>query len=132
VDKVFRYGAGSDKRKPFGELFFSRDFSQHLSENEKERYGYALEMLRLAPSASNKQPWRIVLKDNVFHFFLQRTPNYNNLIKHSDLQRIDMGIAMSHFDLALTEKDIAHYWFIKDPDIALENLMEYVASCGIN
>jgi len=131
IDKVFRFTVEADKRKPFDDLFFSQTFSQKLSEYEKEKYGFCLEMMQLAPSASNKQPWRIILKDNVFHFFLKRTPNYNKTILHSDLQRVDMGIAMSHFELSLTEMNITHKWFIGNLNIELENLTEYVASCEI-
>jgi len=132
IDKVFRYSAESDKRKPFDELFFSQTFSQKLSENEKEEYGLCLEMLRLAPSASNKQPWRVILKDKVFHFYLKRTPNYDKAIKHSDLQRVDMGIAMSHFELALTEKNISHKWTDVNIQMELDPQIEYIASCEIS
>jgi len=132
VDKLFRYVAEADKRKPFDELFFSQTFSQNLSENEKEKYGFFLEMIRLAPSASNKQPWRILLKDNMFHFYLKRTPNYDKTIKHADLQRVDIGIAMSHFELALAEKNIAFKWHIKNPTIELDETTVYIASCAIN
>jgi len=131
VDKLFRFAVEADKRKPFDELFFSQSFSQSLSESEKEKYGFYLEMLRLAPSASNKQPWRILLKDNTFHFYLKRTPNYNKTIKHADLQRVDMGIAMSHFELALAKNNIAYKWVIKNPTIGLDNDIEYIASCEI-
>ena len=97
IDKLFRRMAGSDNRKPFDELFYSKNFTESLSEKEKAAYGFFLEMVRLAPSASNKQPWRVVLKDDVFHFYLKRTPNYNSKLMQSDLQRVDMGIGMSNF-----------------------------------
>jgi len=131
VDKAFRYVARSDSRKPFDELFFSNSFNQKLTEQQKEKYGFYLEMVRLAPSASNKQPWRIVLSGSTFHFFLKRTPNYNKTILHSDLQRVDMGIGISHFDLSLSEKKISHQWVIEPPAIELDELVEYIASCEI-
>ena len=55
IDKMFRYMAGSDNRKPFDELFFSKTFQGQLNEKEKNIVGFFLEMVRLAPSASNKQ-----------------------------------------------------------------------------
>ena len=131
IDKLFRRFAGSNNRKPFDELFFSQTFLQPLSENEKAAYGFFLEMIRLAPSASNKQPWRIVLIDNVFHFYLKRTPNYNNKLLQSDLQRVDMGIGMAHFDLALSEKQISHDWEVNNPGLELEELTEYIATCRL-
>ena len=131
IDKMFRRVAGSDKRKSFDELFFSETFSIQLSEKEKETYGYFLEMVRLAPSASNKQPWRVVVNEKVLHFFLKRTPNYNNKKLLSDLQRVDMGIAISHFELALNEKNILHRWVVSNPALDLDEMTEYTASCEI-
>ena len=108
---------------------YSYRLSQPLSENEKAAYGFFLEMVRLAPSASNKQPWTIILIDNVFHFYLKRTPNYYSKLLQSDLQRVDMGIAMAHFELALSEKQVSHDWEVNNPGLELEELTEYIASC---
>ena len=131
IDKMFRYMAGSDNRKPFDELFFSKTFQEQLSEKEKETVGYFLEMVRLAPSASNKQPWRVVVENNVLHFFLKRTPNYAKNIMHADLQRVDMGIAIAHLELALQEKNMPHRWTVEKPDLDLDDMTEYTASCEI-
>jgi hypothetical protein len=131
IDKMFRRVAGSDYRKPFDELFFSETFSQSLSEKERSLYGYFLEMVRLAPSAANKQPWRIVLVGKVFHFYLKRTPNYNNKVLLSDLQRVDMGICISHFESALSEKNVKHRWISEDPGPETNELTEYIASCEL-
>ena len=131
VDKMFRRFAGSDNRKPFDELFFSDIFSKQLSDKDKKNYGSLLEMIRLAPSASNKQPWRIVVNDKMLHFFLQRTPNYNKNVLHSDLQRVDMGIAMSHLELALNERNTGHRWIVINPGLVVDEMTEYIASCEI-
>ena len=40
------------------------------------RYATALEAVRMAPSATNKQPWRIVRDGGDWHFYLQRTKGY--------------------------------------------------------
>ncbi len=59
-----------------------------------------LEYVRMAPSASNKQPWRIVMDVNgEAHFFIERTPKYGHALGY-DIQMIDMGIALSHYVLA--------------------------------
>jgi len=121
--------AGSDNRKPFDELFFSKTFQGQLNEKEKETFGFFLEMVRLAPSASNKQPWRVVVDNKVLHFFLKRTPNYNKNMLHADLQRVDMGIAISHVELALNEKNVSHKWTVNKPDIDVDDMTEYTASC---
>jgi nitroreductase len=71
--------------------------------------------VRLGPSASNKQPWRIVLKEGGFHFFLDRDKAYSAMMPVADLQRIDLGIAMCHFQLAAAELGLAGEWRDGDP-----------------
>lgn len=115
-ERLIRKGAGSDQRKPWEELFFEMAFDQPLQRDAgSEHDRLLLEMVRLAPSASNKQPWRIVRGNNVFHFFLQRTPGYGGFVKDVDLQRIDMGIAMAHFELTARTHGAAGGWKVMDP-----------------
>ncbi|MCP3954773.1 MAG: nitroreductase, partial [Desulfobacterales bacterium] len=61
-EKAIRWGAGSDNRKPVRELFFQSDFESPLDtvNNGLE----PLAMVRLAPSASNRQPWRVVVDED--------------------------------------------------------------------
>ncbi|MBI5845366.1 MAG: nitroreductase family protein [Deltaproteobacteria bacterium] len=121
IDAVVRLGAGSRKRLPFESLFFSPDFSRPLSENRPEPWIKSLEMVRLGPSASNKQPWRMVASPDgrEFHLFLERTPGYGEknlkFFGMADMQRLDMGIAMRHFELAQAEQDIHGEWVICPP-----------------
>jgi len=65
------------------------------SANAAGRYLDPLEMLRLGPSASNRQPWRVVKEPGreIFHLYLRRSKGYDKLIKAVDLQRLDMGIS---------------------------------------
>ncbi len=114
TDRLIRSFAGSDNRKSRNELFFC-DNKGRLDAYPENVYKKALDMVRLAPSASNKQPWRIVKEDgkNIFHFFLERTPGYNRNVKPSgraDLQRVDMGIAMCHFECAAIELGLKGLW----------------------
>jgi nitroreductase len=94
----------ADQRKPWDQLFFLSDFDTPLTPEKAEEYANVFEMVRLAPSASNKQPWRIILINHVFHFFEYKEPGYSNVFPY-DIQRIDMGIAASHFELAMHELD---------------------------
>ena len=128
IDSTMRYVAGSKNRKSWEELFFLRNFSHPLSEPEADNYLTPLEMLRLAPSASNKQPWRIVKELNKFHFYLQHTKGYAKVMAY-DLQRVDMGIAMCHFELIAKERGIEGRWQISDPgSISTTPDTEYVVS----
>jgi len=92
-------------------------------------------MVRLAPSASNKQPWRIVLSEdkNTCHFYLEPTPNYSGNKMGFEMQRIDMGIAMCHFELACKELKLSGKWKVNDPKIDLLNEQtEYIVSWECN
>lgn len=95
----------ADHRKEWRELFFKDDFRSVLSEEEALDFRFPLEMIRLGPSASNKQPWRVVVSDNSCHFYEYKEPKYSDRFPY-DIQRIDMGIAAAHFDFAVKEKGL--------------------------
>lgn len=127
LESTMRFAAGSKNRKHWDEIFFSCDFSHHLSKEEAGKYVTPLEMLQLAPSASNKQPWRIVKDTNMSHFYLQHTKGYAKMLAN-DLQRVDMGIAMCHFELTAKELGLNGKWQISDPSISTHQDTEYVVS----
>ncbi|EHQ90325.1 nitroreductase family protein [Desulfosporosinus youngiae] len=127
IDSAMRFTAGSNNRKRWEELFFLRKFGQPLAEPEAGSYETPLEMIRLAPSASNKQPWRIVKDSNQIHFYLQHTKGYAKFLAY-DLQRVDMGIAMCHFEMTAKELGIDGKWLISDPEISTPQDTEYVVS----
>lgn len=118
TEKIMRKGSGGDKRLPWDQLFFkagSQDgskagFGAALTEADAGEYASVLELVRWAPSAVNRQPWRIVAEMadgadvRAFHF-------YQAGIKAGDsssvqMHRIDMGIAICHFHLAALEKGL--------------------------
>ena len=72
------------------------------------------------------------LHDRALHLFLQRTPKYSQSLKAidmADLQRIDMGIAMSHLELAAREQGLEGEWISEPPDLgALPPGTEYIAT----
>jgi nitroreductase len=127
IDKGFRLFAGSKNRLPFRELFFMKSFDSPLTESSAGRLAVPLEMVRLGPSASNKQPWRFVVDGDIAHLFLQRTKGYGGALP-VDIQKIDIGIAMVHFELSAKEAGIDGRWIQADPGIKLPELAEYSSS----
>ncbi|ACL20617.1 nitroreductase [Desulfitobacterium hafniense DCB-2] len=111
LESAMRLAAGSKNRKPWQELFFNQALGRPLTEAEADNYATPLEMVRLAPSASNKQPWRIIMAQGRAHFYLQRTKDYGKGLGF-DIQRVDMGIAMCHFELAAKELGLPGQWQI--------------------
>ncbi len=130
-DRIVRWGARGDQRLPFSRLFFDGAFDQPLAGDADPGLAAALEIVRLAPSASNKQPWRLLLDGASVHLFLARDAAYRRIIPGVDLQRIDAGIAMSHFSHSLAEQGrLARWHDAGQPPPAGE--LEYVASAHID
>jgi len=131
TDSIIRWSAGSRNRRPWHQLFFHGSFEKALTDEVAGRYLDPLEMLRLGPSASNRQPWRVVKEPgkDIFHLFLRRSKGYDKLIKAVDLQRLDMGIAMSHFELTARELGLSGRWEnMPPPSSPLPERTEYVWS----
>lgn len=142
-DSAIRLSMGSANRKPWETLFYNQNFNTPLTREASAGYDTALDMVRLAPSASNKQPWRIVMDINgdtpQVHLFLQRSKNYyernKSMFGLADLQRVDMGIAMCHFELACREVGIDGEWvaMAESPFTGLvPESAEYVATWTTN
>ncbi len=125
INKIMRKAIGADSRKAWDKLFFDGDFSKPLTQEAAGDYAYALEMVRLAPSAANKQPWRIVRQGNVWHFFEKKEMSSSE----NDIQRLDVGIALCHFELAAKEKGLkGELKTFENVDIACEDNMLYIFS----
>ena len=114
----------ADERKPAEELFFDEDFDNPLNVGD-EKIKTALEAVRLAPSATNTQPWRVVKVGNKFHFYVEHKKGYAN--KNGDVQKIDMGIALCHFMSIIDGK-----CKIENPNISTpDDIVEYIATVVI-
>ena len=127
TDRAFRFMAKSDKRKPWAELFFEGRPGNPLAKENAGAQGEALEAVRIGPSASNRQPWRIIREGASGHFFLARTPGYDKMLGEIRLQEVDMGIALCHFELAAQELKIRGSWKEAKPAFDAGTL-EYVVS----
>jgi hypothetical protein len=127
TDRAFRFMAKSDKRKPWQELFFDEQPGKPLVKENAGAFGPALESVRIGPSASNRQPWRVICEGASCHFFLQRTLGYDKILGEIRLQEVDMGIALCHFELAAKELGIGGRW--KDAKPAFDaGTWEYLVS----
>jgi len=128
-ENMMRKAVNADKRLNFEDIAYYNNFEQPLTPDAAGKLFLPLEMVRLAPSAVNKQPWRMVIDNNVVHFYLQRTKNFNG--GKLDMQKIDMGIALCHFELMANELGIHTEFIIEDPIISCKNEVEYIASYKI-
>lgn len=97
VARTMELATHQKRRKPFEELFFDQNWQTPLSVKRAGRLAVPLEMVRIAPSSRNCQPWRVLVDEKGIHF-------YQNGSK--EMNRIDMGIALCHFELACREKKL--------------------------
>ncbi|MCH5148451.1 MAG: nitroreductase [Clostridiales bacterium] len=122
-EKLMRKAVKADERLPFEKLFFENSFAKGLISESAGQFADALEMVRLAPSAVNKQPWRAVICDNCVHFFKKKSLNAAGTF---DIQKIDIGIALAHFDLTLKESGIEGRFVDCKPDFEVDGSTEYI------
>lgn len=125
TEAAMRSFVGAANRKPRSELFFDGSVSKPLTEEAAAPYSSALELVRLAPSASNKQPWRVIKDEKGLHFFLCRTKGYG--VPSYDVQLNDLGIAKCHFELCATELGLSGSWQTLE-NTASPSGWEYVCS----
>ncbi|MCR5010069.1 MAG: nitroreductase family protein [Clostridia bacterium] len=126
-ESMMRKGIKADTRMKFWDLFFDGSFDKPLAEEKAGKLAEALEGVRLAPSAVNKQPWRVVVCGDKAHFYEKRSKGYVTP-DGWDVQKIDMGIALCHFDLAAQECGPEVSLEICDPGIPCPEDTVYTAT----
>lgn len=99
LESLTRITLGSDNRLPMNKLFSEGQFGQPVLENNV--FFNALQMMRLAPSAKNSQPWRAIVIGNEVYFYY---------IKKSEASMLDLGIALCHFASVLDEEGKVGIW----------------------
>jgi len=128
-ETMMRKGVKADSRLDFEKLFFDGSFERPLPAEKAGDLRLALEMVRLAPSAVNGQPWRAVVCGDAAHFFEKRG---RGMAKDTwDIQKIDMGIALCHFELGAVEGGLNPVFYVEDPGIPGQDGLIYIASFRI-
>ena len=127
-EAMMRKGVGADERMPADKLFFRESFDKPLDISGGD--ADLFEMVRWAPSAVNKQPWRIVVCGDSYHFYEKKDKGYVS-DKTGDLQKIDVGIALCHFVSGLEEQGRAASVTVSDPGIAVPENTEYIATVTV-
>jgi len=123
-ETMMRKGTKADSRNAFEALFFDGSFAKPLTRERAGRLEQPLEAVRLGPSAVNKQPWRVVVTENAAHFYVKKVKG----VPVAEMQKIDLGIALCHFDLVSKELGIETEFVILDSDVPASPDTEYIAS----
>lgn len=128
-EKAIRYVSKANSRKPFQDMFFMKDRNHSIQHDDLEEWmKCTLEYVQVGPSASNKQPWRIIIDQGNVHFYLEKTSNYATMMPF-DMQALDLGIAICHFEQGLIQYK-KQYEFKQYPEIA-QNGWIYILSISI-
>lgn len=128
-ETLMRKGVGADSRISADKLFFAEEWGQALKPDED--MADILELVRWAPSAVNKQPWRLICKDGVHHFYEKKDKGYVSDAT-GDMQKIDIGIALCHFIMGLEARGLQSDVIVDDPGLTVPAEAEYIASVRIN
>lgn len=111
-EKFTRFGIAADQRKPFDELFSQDHWGQPLSSDHP--FQNILQLVRIGPSGTNQQPWRILVQGNSLHLYLKPTPNYAKGFPF-EMQLLDMGIALCHLEVGLNQEGLQYTYVDKIP-----------------
>ena len=127
-ETLMRKGVKADTRMKFEELFFVKNFETPMTEQFAKENGLFddLEAVRFAPSAVNKQPWRIVVDGKKAHFYEKHDKGF--LTPDYDLQKIDLGIALYNFETQMTTELRNPVLSVEDPGISVPEGVDYVAT----
>ena len=120
-EAAMRKGVRADSRKPAEQLFFEGNWDTPLKTDDPAVKD-ALEAVRLAPSAVNKQPWRILKVNDSYHFYVRHDRGFGGS-GTGDMQKIDLGIALCHFMMF-----VKGTLRISDPGIPAAENTEYIAT----
>ena len=128
-EKAIRKAIKANNRVAWEKIFFNGNFETPLSKKIAGKFEVPLEMIRLSPSASNKQPWRIVKEEgkNMYHFYL---PIGTSKIDkgYKNMRKLDIGIAICHFDHTTRELGYSGRWEIKEPTEISKPNVKYTIS----
>jgi len=120
------------RREPF-DLFSEIDEKGRIVPLRTEGiWSRVLDAVRIAPSASNKQPWRLFVdrrRGEALHLVMHEDQRYNNMLGEVKLQELDMGIAMRHVEVAAKAEGLEGTWTrLEVEPIVLEGPQRYIAT----
>lgn len=107
-ESIMRSTMKSSSRKPWESLFYNEDFSTPLTKNESGEYALPLDMLRLAPSAKNEQPWRVQKCGDVYNFYITYPSDIS--IEEAIIKKVDLGIGLAHFHQTVMDQGLKGYF----------------------
>lgn len=115
IERLGRMVMKADKRLPETKLFFENMFDTSITNYLHPKYKNVLDMVRLAPSAGNAQPWRVVQVDDGYDFYVRSRKFYDKMKnKRIDFAFNDMGITKMHFESVANKYNLKGHWITRE------------------
>ena len=125
TESLMRRTLGADNRLDTGKIVFENEYGNSFKGRDDKLLEEALEMVRLAPSARNKQPWRLILSGNEVYFYEKKDSGFDRK-ETGDIQKTDIGIAMCHFANMMESGGRAVSLKVEDPGLSVPDGVVYV------
>ncbi|MCR5088042.1 MAG: nitroreductase family protein [Oscillospiraceae bacterium] len=126
-ESMMRKAIKADSRLPFETLFYDGSPDRPLTAEKAGKLAAALEMVRWAPSAVNRQPWRVIVTGDALHFYEKQGKGFVSA-DGWDMQKIDIGIALCHFAAGMEDAGIRTEFVLDDPGLSQGSGLVYMAS----
>ncbi len=95
-------------KKAITEIVYLKTFGAEVESAEIEKRGFdeVFYYMRNAPSWGNLQPWKFILDGERIVLTMEKNPEIGE-----DVQRIDAGVAMLYFEVAMHDKGLTGKWY---------------------
>lgn len=124
-DKLLNVITQHHKRKPWQKLFYNEDWNIPMSKDDAGEFASIMEMIRIGPSSSNKQPWRCVKKGNSLNVYFHKASKQK--FRGIDYGFNDAGIAMAHIEVASESKGLQGRWYYEEDPTLKSDTMKFIA-----
>ena len=127
TESLMRRTLGADNRLDTGKIVFENEYGNSFKGRDDKLLEEALETVRLAPSARNKQPWRLILSGNEVHFYEKKDAGFDRK-ETGDIKKTDIGIAMCHFTNVMEKGGRAVSLKVENPGLSVPDGVVYVST----
>jgi nitroreductase len=115
INAVLRRRQHSNTKLATDRIFYNETFE--YPQAPPEYLVNIIEAGRLAPSANNAQPWRLLRHNQHLYLFIRKeNPRYGNKIPHQEYRFFDAGTCMGNMMLAMKALDIKGQWVLLEED----------------
>lgn len=95
-------------KKAITEIVYLKTFGAEMESSEIDKRGFdeVFYYMRNAPSWGNLQPWKFILDGERIVLAMEKNPEIGE-----DVQRIDAGVAMLYFEVAMHDRGLTGKWY---------------------